>query len=81
MTFCKVLNVFCFLFANTLHLKYIISLQSVIGHRIEKSSPCHRDRERIRTWKIELRSSLLTLGKIHASMTLPSLTRSLKVAA
>ena len=52
MTFCKVLNVFCFLFANTLHLKYIIWLQFVIGHRIEKSSPCHRDRERIRTWKI-----------------------------
>ncbi len=52
MTLCKVLNIFCFLFANTLRLKFIISLQSVIGHRIEKSSPCHRDKGRIRTWKI-----------------------------
>lgn len=53
MIFCKVLHVFFFLFANTLYLKYIILLQSVIGHGIEKSSPCHRDRERIRTWKIK----------------------------
>ena len=54
MALCKSLSVFCFLFANTLHLKYVIWLQSVIGHRIEKSSPCHRDKGRIRTWKIKV---------------------------
>ena len=48
---CKDFNILYLLFANTLHFKFIIWLQSVIGHRLEKSSPCHRDREGIRTWK------------------------------
>ena len=36
MTFCKLNHYFFFPFANTLHLKSIISLQSVIGHKTEK---------------------------------------------
>ena len=36
VTFCKLNHYFFFPFANTLHLKSIISLQSVIGHKTEK---------------------------------------------
>ena len=35
--FCKLNHYFFFPFANTLHLKSIISLQSVIGHKTEKN--------------------------------------------
>ena len=39
LTFCKALSVFYFLFAVILHLKHVISLQSVIGHKTKIPLP------------------------------------------
>jgi len=37
LSICKVQYVFYLLFANTLHIITVISLQSVIGHRTERN--------------------------------------------